>query len=303
MKAAPILLGGLGIGAAAIALHLGSSGRSGSSATDIRIRRGAAPLSWTPPVSSSVGLQPGASSDAPTSEETARASSGTLTTIHAIVQSKLREWRNTATGETAIQERLTQELLGMLSNENTAEIIRSLSLDDLHTPFGAAVVERWLNIAQAEAAQWLATRPDATEHHAWLVARRMDENPAELLAFCDQLPANEWREQVLRHASLEKADTKPLVAIAFAERLLTEAARTNALETIAYAWCARDPVAALRWAETISDSALRERLLAVSAKAIARVDVDLALDLLIAGVNTDGLVQETALSILETPAQ
>lgn len=239
----------------------------------------------------------------PDSGGPARAASLTPANIHAIIHAKLRQWRNTATGETTTQEAITQELVAMLSDNNTAEIVQSLSPQELPTPFGNAAVKRWLDIAPAEAARWLATQPDTMEHQAWFVARRFQEAPAALHSYCDELPANAWKEQVLQHASLDMADIDPSQAITFAQRLAPGDAKTNAFETIAYAWFERDPTAALRWAQTIADSTLRERLFAVGAKAIARVDPDLALDWLVAGVNSDRLFQETALSIVEVGEQ
>jgi hypothetical protein len=78
------------------------------------------------------------------------------------------------------------------------------------------------------------------------------------------------------------------------------AERTNALETIAYDWFGRDLAAATAWANNIDDAALRERLLAAGAKAIAVADPDLAAGWLVSSVKTEGLLNETALGLVET---
>jgi len=285
MKAVSIFLFGLGAGAVAVATYWWLPGQS----------RGEPPRP-APAGSSSIASQ------IPAENRPATAPYRPPVSIHAIVRARLRQGRNTRIDETTTHEAITMELVGMLSDDNTAEIVRSLSPQELPTLFGSAAVKRWLDIAPAEAASWLATRPDATEHQASLVARRFREIPAALHVYCDQLPPSTWKEQVLQHASLDLADTDPTKAITFAQRIAPGDTRIDAFETIAYAWFGRDPTAALRWAQTIPDSTLRERLFAVGAKAIARADPDLALDWLVTGVHSDELFRETALSIVEVAA-
>ena len=218
----------------------------------------------------------------------------------AAVQAILQEWFNTNTGDTATQESLTQELLTLLTDENTAETIHSLSPRELSTPFGTGALRRWLETDFTVAATWLAARPDATEEHALLVARSLLEHPAELPACCDQLPEGAWKQTVLSYASLELASKDPVAALALTQQMKAGDAQTNALETIAYAWFGRDLDAAINWTKTVDDLRLRERLFAVGAKAIAATDPDLAAGWLVWSVKTEGLLNETTLMIVET---
>jgi hypothetical protein len=220
--------------------------------------------------------------------------------IEASVHAKLQQWFRTTTGDTETQETLTKELLALLTDGNTREIIRALSPEELNTPFGRGALERWLKVDSAQAAGWLAARPDPTGEHAELVARRGLENPAELRAYCDQLPDGAWKQNVLNSASLEVVSKDPAAAVAFAQQMTPGAAKTNALETIAYDWFGRDLAAATQWTRTVEDPGLRERLLAVGAKAIATTDPDLAAGWLVTAVKTEGVLNETALGIVET---
>jgi hypothetical protein len=220
--------------------------------------------------------------------------------LAARVHTKLAKGFAADAGDRPAQEALTAELLELLTDEHTPEIIRSLSPEELHTPFGSGALEHWLRVDAAEAARWLAEHSDPTEHHALLVARRLSEDLAALLVYSDELPAGTWREHVLHQASLEMAGTEPNAAAALAQRLAPGDARTNALETVAYAWFVSDAPAALSWVEDFADTALRERLLALGARAIAVSDPDLAAEWLVDAVTDEKTRRETALSLVET---
>lgn len=220
--------------------------------------------------------------------------------LRATVRAKLQEWFATKTGDTETQERLTEELLTLLTDENTAEVIQELSAGEFNTPFATRALERWLTIDPSSAARWIGARPDAREEHALLVARRFLEDPAALRVYCDELPGGVWKESVLNFSSLEMASKDPVTAIAVAQSMVPGDSRTSALETITYAWFGRDLSAAAGWAKSVEDPVLRERLLAVGAKAIAVADPDLAVGWLVTAVKSEGLRNETALGVVET---
>lgn len=224
----------------------------------------------------------------------------TLAEVQAAVRVKLKQWFATNTGDTEIQEALIKELLDLLTDENTAEVIKGLSPQEWNTPFSTAALDLWLKQDPAQAARWVATRTDAREEQALLVARHLLESPVELHAYCDLLPETAWKQHVLRHASLEMVAKDPIAAVAFAQRLAPGDVQTDSLETIAYDWFGRDLAAAVNWTKSVEDPALRERLLAVGAKAIAIADPDLAAGWLVSAVKTEGVLGETALSIVET---
>lgn len=196
-------------------------------------------------------------------------------------------------------DRLTAELMAMLTERNTAGFFRVLSDEEFHTHFGTKALGRWLELDADAALRWLEQRPDANDTHAWLVARRLVTEQDRLLAYCDTLAPGTWREAVLTSASAECATTDPKRSVGLAERLSVSAARTSALETAAYAWYTQDVAAANAWANTAGDLELRERLLAVGSKAIANADPDLAAGWLATAVKSEPLLTETALSVVD----
>ncbi len=220
--------------------------------------------------------------------------------LRATVRAKLQQWFATKTGDTETQERLTEELLALLNDGNTAEVVRELSANEFNTPFATRALERWLALDASSAARWIGARPDAREEHAVLVARRLLDDPVALRAHCDQLPSGAWKESVLNYASLEMASKDPVRAIAVAQSMIPGDSRSSALETIAYDWFGRDLSAAAGWAKSVEDPVLRERLLAVGAKAIAIADPDLAAGWLVTAVKSENLRNETALGVVET---
>jgi hypothetical protein len=220
--------------------------------------------------------------------------------VQASVHLKLRQLFETKTDDLAGQDQLVKELTAVLTDDNTAVVVKSLSAEELDTPFGLAAFGRWLEVDVSRAADWIAARPDATEDHAWLVARKMLDDTTALHNYCDRLPDTGWKQDVLNGAGLAVLAQDPAEAIALAQRMEVGPARQNLLETVAYDWIGRAPRATLEWIASVEEPALRERLLAVGAKAIAAADPDLAVDWLGAAVKSDGLVNDTALVIAET---
>lgn len=220
--------------------------------------------------------------------------------LHAVVHSKLRQLLDAKTGDSDTQDQLMKELVVMLTDENAADIIRSLKSEELLTPFGTAALDRWLSVDLPGAANWIAARSDATEEQAMVVARKMLNDSAALHAYCDQLPEGQWRENILSSAGLDILARDPAEAIKLAQQMTAGAAQTNLLQTVAYDWTHRDPDAALAWILKVTDPTLREGLFAVGAKAIAVTDPDLAAGWLVTAVKSEGVSNETALCIVET---
>jgi hypothetical protein len=221
----------------------------------------------------------------------------------ALIHLKLRLWLESVTDESADEPQLMQELLAMLTDENAAAIIQSLSSDELSTPFGTAALEHWLKVDVTGAANWIAARSDTTEDQACLVAHKLLEDAAglqNLQSYCDQLPDTEWKRNVLIGASLEVLSKDPAEAINLAQRMNPGIAQTNVLRSVAYDWMSRDPDAALDWILNVNDPPLRETLIAAGAEAAAATDPDLAAGWLVSTVKSEGILNDTALHIIET---
>lgn len=216
------------------------------------------------------------------------------------LRAKLRDLLATKTGDTERSEQLLRELTALLTDANAADVVRSLQSEELNTPFGTVALERWLSVDPQSAATWIATRPDATEEQAWLVAKMLLKSPAALTTFTDALAESDFKEHVLVGGALAVVGKNPQEAIALAARLAPGFAQTNVYQTIAFDWATGDPEKALAWMMTLPDPDLREELVAVGAKAIAVTDPDLAAQWLSTSVNTESLFNDTALSLVQT---
>jgi hypothetical protein len=214
--------------------------------------------------------------------------------VKAMVRLKLKQWRESKTEDGEERARLLEVLLELLTKENAAEITRSLSAEELSSDFGLAAQQLWLEANPAEAARWIAIRPDASEEQARLVARQLLSDEAGLRMFCDELADTAWRQVFLSVASLEALEKDPVRAAVLAERMKAGPEHTNVLETVVYEWAGRDLKAAIALVGTIADPTLRERVMAVAAKAIAVGDPDLGAQWLASAVKSEGVLKETA---------
>ena len=237
---------------------------------------------------------------APSARRVDDSSQISLADAKAAVRLKLREWAERKTGDVDTENRLMEEMLALLTNDNAADLTQVLTAEQRGTPFGLAALERWLRVEPAKAARWMAAQSETTEPQALLVARALLKNTAAVRAYCDEISDGDWKQSVLKNASLELAESDPAGAISLARRLNAEAVRTEVLQTVTYDWITHEPRAALDWIAQINDAALREGLLAVGAKAIAATDPDLAAGWLVTAVKSEKILNETALSIIES---
>ena len=218
----------------------------------------------------------------------------------AAVRLKLQQWAERKTGDVETENRLREELLAWLTDGNAAELTQALTAEQRDTAFGLAALERWLRVEPAKAARWVAAQSGTTEPQALLVARALLKSPADVRAYCDGLSDGDWKQSVLKNASLELAESDPVGAINLAWRLNADAARTEVLQTLTYDWITHEPRAALDWIIQVNDAALREGLLAVGAKAIAATDPDLAAGWLVTAVKSEKIPNDTALAVIES---
>jgi hypothetical protein len=221
-------------------------------------------------------------------------------TPYTFIRSKVRELQEIQTGDTDAQSQVMKELLATLTDENAADLALTLSPEERDTPFGTAVLDRWLAVDLPAAANWIAAQPGPTEEQALVVARKMLGDPAGLQAYCADLPDDAWKQAVLAAAGQGILAKDPAAAVRLAHQMKPGAAQTDLLQTVAYDWTARDPGTALAWITQVEDPSLREGLSAVGAKAIAVTDPDLAAAWLRSAVKSEPVASDTALCIVET---
>jgi hypothetical protein len=217
----------------------------------------------------------------------------------AIVRIKMQQWAERKTGDEATESRLLNELLALLTDGNAAELTLSFSAEGQGTPFGLAALQRWLSVDPAKAARWIAAHANAIEPQALLVARELLKNPAGLREYCNELPDGDWKQGVLKSASLEISANDPTEAINLARQMKADSVQLDVLHTVVYDWLTRDPITALDWITKVSDPALREGLLATGSKAIAATDPELAAEWLATSLKSEKIQTDTALSVVE----
>ena len=179
-----------------------------------------------------------------------------------------------------------------LASSNPARVARALSPYELATPFGTAALEAWLALDSAAAGAWIADQPGATDHHAWLVAEALTQQPELLSAFCERLEHNSWAQAFLDYSSRGSLRSNPPAALSLAETLTPGERQTRVFETIACDWVLRDPGAARAWINGVDDPVVRQRLVVVGAQSYASADPLSALEWLLAQTPADAVVQE-----------
>ena len=237
-------------------------------------------------------------SSAPSAPATAvrRSTADTIRRVHA----KLHELGQRKTGDDETLAAILAELLPLIDDANAADLTRALSNEELRTPFGTAALTRWLQTDAGTAARWLGEHDALLPEQTWSIGQALVKTPDALDTMCAILPPGPTKQTLLNGAALTLADRDPQSAIALASRMDPGDLRTSAFETIAYAWAATDAGAAQKWASGIDDPMLRQRLLAVGAKALAVTDPDLAATWLSAAVRDGAVLNETALTIVDT---
>jgi hypothetical protein len=217
----------------------------------------------------------------------------------ALIHLKLRQWSETQTGDRETQDRLQNELLAMLTDDNAAEIIQALSPEELDGPFGISALFHWMKVDPVTAANWIASRPDATEDQAWVVAHNLLADGIDLQNYSDQLPDTGWRQQFLADAGLEVLSKSPNEAISLAQQMNPGSAQTNLLQTVAADWISNDPNKALDWILSVNDPAMQEQLIAAGAKAYATTDPKLAAEWFVSSVKSEAVLNNTLPNIVE----
>jgi hypothetical protein len=221
---------------------------------------------------------------------------GDLARIHA----ELEYWETHVTGRIENKEaeaeltRRLHDLESLLTDDNCAEIARSLSTRDLQSPFGLAALRRWLAIDPVAAAHDVGARPDATDDTAFLVADTLVEHPADLLELWRQSPDSIWVQKVLQHAAGTALVVDPRAAIELSNHLAPSDNRTELLGQIAQHWARSEPAAAKTWAESIADPATRDAVIVAAASGLVSSDPLGAIDWLTRKV-ADEATRKTAL--------
>lgn len=223
----------------------------------------------------------------------------TLALLHARLQQYRDSELNDPDDEDGRQRSL-QEMLALVTDENVAAIIQSLSAEEMNSPFGSGALHHWMQVDAITASNWLAARPETTPDQTLTVAKDWAANPDSLNQYVQQLPDTPWKQDLLQDAGSATMLQTPNEAVKLAQQMKPGPAQTNLMVAVANGWVSQDPNAALDWINTVTDPALRERLIASAAQSYAVTDPAQAADWLVQQVNSGAIVKDAALNILNT---
>jgi hypothetical protein len=221
----------------------------------------------------------------------------------ALLHSKLSQWRETrehGSDDQEGQDRLVKEMLALVTDENVAEIVQSLSAEEMHTPFGAGALHHWMKVDPVEVTNWIASHAETTPAQTLAVVDDWMDNRADLQKYLDQLPDTEWKQNFLSDLSSEMSLKDPQAAITLAQQMNPGLARTCSLQVVVCNWVSADPDAALSWVAGLQDPSLREQLIASAVQSYALTDPAQAATWLVSEVKSPQIVDEAALNIVKT---
>lgn len=221
----------------------------------------------------------------------------------ASLRSKMGEWHTSLVTDADNEEeraRLLQEMLALVTDGNVAEIVQSLSAEELATPFGAGALHHWMQVDPVKATSWVATRPETTDQQTLAVADDWIATPQGMQDCIDQLPPTEWKQTFLADLGSEMSVKDPRAALGLAQQMTPGKAQENLLQSVACNWVETDPNAALNWVAGVSDPALRDKLVAAAVQGYALVDPAQAATWLVSEVKSDQIINDAAVNITES---
>jgi len=229
--------------------------------------------------------------------------SDSFTDTMASLRSKMRQWQESLVADPDKEEeraRLLQEMLALVTDENVAEIVQSLSGEEMGTPFGAGALHHWMQADPVKATDWVAARPETTDQQTLAVADDWLATPQGMQDCIDQLPPTEWKQAFLADLGSEISTKDPRSAIELAKQMTPGKTQENLLQSVACNWVETDPNAALNWAAGVSDPVLRDKVVASAVQAYALVDPAQAATWLVSEVKSDEVLNESVVNITES---
>jgi hypothetical protein len=218
-----------------------------------------------------------------------------------LIHSKLQKWLEAKKRGSEDDETQTMlDLQAMLTDTNAAEIIQSLSADELDTPFGFEAIRHWMDADPVRASDWFAARPDTTPDQTAAIAAGWAANSAGLQNYAAQLPDSAWKQSFLQEAGSQMSARDPAEAVKLAQQMTPGNEQTSLLQSIACNWVTSDPNAALDWITSVKDPSLQEQLVASAAQSYALTDPALAMKWVASMAESDAIVKDAMLNIIQT---
>lgn len=226
-----------------------------------------------------------------------------LVSVEASLRSKLSQWQESRVknpDDEEGREQLLKEMLALLTDENVAQIIQSLSPDEMKTDFGVAALGRWMKVDPAAASNWLGVQPDPTQEQTTAVAEGWIGTHDGMEQYLNQLPDNAWKQNLVETIGAQTMVRDPRLSLEMAQRMNPGEAQTNLLKAIACAWISSDPQATLNWISNLKDPHLSDELIASAAQSYALTDPAHAATWLVSEVKSEEVVEKAALNIISS---
>jgi hypothetical protein len=197
--------------------------------------------------------------------------------ISAIIAG-LHQWE--AETDPGARDKIQFELEALVTDSNTADILRALPPELLETPFAMKMLERWSKHDPAAALVWLAGCPKSTDVQIGLPVRCWIERDVKGMSqYIEALPAGDWKQQLLTVAATTALlKSIPEDAVSWLSQLAPERLSPDMLDWAAAIWGQKDVVAAAYWAIEQANPALQDRLLANVVGGYARLNPAGAVD-------------------------
>lgn len=251
------------------------------------------------------------SSERPTLRENGEVelvSSNATDKLLASIRAKLARLNETPKADKGGEDELMTDLLGVLTDDNAAEVTRALTPEELNSRFGLAALQRWLDVDVFAAADWIATRPNATDEQAWSVANRMAGDDALVESYRARLADTPWTQLFLKQAVFGSTWRNPEGALRLVQQMKPSDAQRDLLQATACSWVISNPEPASDWIARVPDAALREELVCAAAKTHAAVDPVASISWLIACVphpseGGESLAEQTVRDVFGTWAE
>ena len=226
-----------------------------------------------------------------------------LASVKASLRAKLQQWRESEIQDPDNEEgraQLMNEMLAMLTDENIAEIVQSLSPEEMTTEFGVTALGRWMKVNPAAASNWLAAQPDATQEQTVAVAEGWIGNRVGMEQYLGQLPDTAWKQNFIETVGAQTMVRDPRLSLEMALQMNPGDAQTDLLKAIACAWMDSNPQATVNWIASVKDPNLSDQLIASAAQSYALIDPAQAATWLVSDVKSQEVVEEAALNIISS---
>jgi hypothetical protein len=167
------------------------------------------------------------------------------------------------------QAALLAELRELTKGQPPSEIARSLTPDELDTPFGREVLTAWLDCDPVAATGWIASNSGATDDQAWLVAQRIMTQPDLAECVQGQSEHSSWHQALLGYAAQQAIAQGPELAASLAAEMDPGPPQDAIRQQIAASWIVAEPDAAIGWIETLEPGPERDAAAMAAVAAIA----------------------------------